>query len=106
LAIRISRLRTIEPLHEFTPDRWAAWHLREYDSCIRCDKENIVDISSVTNAYANYQPQKPAKPPAPTPPPGGNIENRQPPAEPSKPSIPFHASGTAAATGRTINVYA
>ncbi|NEX19432.1 hypothetical protein G3480_03730 [Thiorhodococcus mannitoliphagus] len=29
---------------------------------------------------------KPAEPTAPTPPPGGNIENRQPPAEPSPPA--------------------
>jgi hypothetical protein len=29
---------------------------------------------------------QPIKPTAPTPPPGGNIENRKPPAEPEKPA--------------------
>jgi len=35
-----------------------------------------------------YQPMKPIKPAEPTPPPGGNIENRQPPSESSKPAGP------------------
>ena len=34
----------------------------------------------------HIQPMKPSPPAAPTPPPGGNIENRQPPPEPSPPS--------------------
>lgn len=38
------------------------------------------------DGVSNIQYAKPAKPQQPTPPQGGNIENRQPPAEPSAPS--------------------
>ena len=43
-----------------------------------------MDIGSFTT----IQPMKPMQPSAPTPPPGGNIENRRPPAEPQAPSAP------------------
>jgi hypothetical protein len=36
----------------------------------------------------SYQQMKPTKPVEPTPPPGGNIENRQPPSEPTAPIKP------------------
>ena len=39
------------------------------------------------------QSVKPSKPNAPTSPPGGNIENRQPPAEPTKPGNGINSSG-------------
>jgi hypothetical protein len=40
---------------------------------------NISSISGTSGTYAR-------KPAAPTPPPGGNVENRQPPPEPSRPT--------------------
>jgi hypothetical protein len=45
-------------------------------------------ISGVSSSAYSYDDMKvkPQKPQEPTPPPGGNIENRQPPAEPLPPS--------------------
>ncbi len=38
------------------------------------------------SSISAFQPMKSSKPSEPTPPPGGNIENRQPPSEPTGPS--------------------
>lgn len=43
-----------------------------------------MQISSV--ATQTSMRTEPAKPQAPTPPAGGNVENRQPPAKPSRPA--------------------
>jgi len=45
-------------------------------------EEKTMDVASVIA----FQFAQPSRPPAPTPPPGGNIENRQPPPEPQKPT--------------------
>ena len=42
-----------------------------------------MSISAISSGQSSVQQAKPAKPQAPTPPPGGNIEHRQPPPEPS-----------------------
>lgn len=47
---------------------------------------NSISGSSTYQSVSSAQPAKPAKPTAPTPPPGGNIENRQAPSEPSAPT--------------------
>lgn len=52
---------------------------------------NSLNSSSVYQSLASAQTTKPQQPAAPTPPPGGNIENRQPPSEPSPPGS---SSGT------------
>lgn len=56
-------------------------------------------INSVsTNQMSANQQIKPTKPQEPTPPPGGNVENRQAPAEPSQPS------GTSSSQGESNGV--
>ncbi|WP_295401746.1 hypothetical protein [uncultured Thiocystis sp.] len=49
-------------------------------------EEMAMEISSTLSIY---QPVKPSKPAEPIPPAGGNIEYRQPPAEPSAPVKPI-----------------
>lgn len=61
---------------------------------------NVTNVSShiQTAAYSSAGVQtEPTQPSAPTPPPGGNIENRKPPAKPSPPS---------GSSGHNINVSA
>ena len=46
----------------------------------------IINGIGTQQVYATLSSAKPAQPTAPIPPPGGNIENRQPPAQPTKPT--------------------
>jgi hypothetical protein len=58
-----------------------------------------------SNIFA-HQPVKPVKPSEPTPPPGGNIENRQPPSEPTANSSKENMSDASLlGLGAQIDVY-
>lgn len=58
-----------------------------------------MNISSVSHQATSVRPQ------APSPPPGGNIENRQPPAEPSAPANVNQATNASQQASRLLDIY-
>jgi len=53
-------------------------------------------------SMTRLQPAKPAQPAEPTAPPGGNVERRQPPQEPSAPTRPDTVRGAASGLGACV----